>query len=191
MLNLQKWSEKQIIMAIMRIYKYGEQILRRKMKPVDLTQIRSLRSIIDDMFETMDNAQGVGLAANQVGLDMRLAVISIPIGKDGDFQDVVLINPVIVQKEGEMHEEEGCLSFPGIYAKVKRFQKITVHTFNERGIPVEIKAEGLLAKAIQHEMDHLDGICFVDKVSPIAKIRMKGQLAKIMSATDKEKAKRK
>lgn len=178
-------------MAIMRIYKYGEEILRRKMKPVDPAQIRKLRTIIDDMFETMDKAQGVGLAANQVGLDMRLAVISIPIGNDGDFQDVVLINPVIVQKEGEMHEEEGCLSFPGIYAKVKRYKKITVHTFNERGMPVEIKAEGLLAKAIQHEMDHLDGICFIDKVSPIAKIKIRGQLSKLRSAIDKEKAKRK
>lgn len=173
-------------MAIMKIYKYGEEILRRKLKPVDPAIIRSkLQTLIADMFETMNEAEGVGLAANQVGLDMRLAVISVPIDDDGNVRDVVIINPVIVEKSGKIHEEEGCLSFPGIFAKVDRFQKIKVHCFNERGMPIEINAEGLLAKAIQHEIDHMDGISFVDKVSAIGKIKIKSALNKLKAETER------
>lgn len=174
-------------MAVMRIYKYGEEILRRKMKPVDPASIRKLKPIIDDMFETMDEAQGVGLAANQVGLDMRLAVIRVPEGKDGDTIEAVLINPVIVEKSGLMHEEEGCLSFPNIFAKVDRFRKVKVHCFNEKGMPVEINAEGLFAKAIQHEMDHLDGICFVDRVSAIGRLKIKSLLSRLKAETERRK----
>lgn len=173
-------------MALMKIYKYGEPILRRKMKPVDPAIIRKkLQPVIEDMFETMEAAQGVGLAANQVGLDMRLAVISIPSGDEGETIDAVLINPVIVEKTGEMNEEEGCLSFPGIFAKVKRFQKVKVHCFNEKGMPVEINAEGLFAKAIQHEMDHLDGICFTDKVSAISRLKIKPALSRLKAETER------
>ena len=178
-------------MAVMRIYKYGEAILKRKMKPVDPADIRKLKPVIDDMFETMDEAQGVGLAANQVGLDMRLAVIRVPVGKEGDTIEAVLINPVIVEKSGLMHEEEGCLSFPDIFATVDRFRKVMVHCFNEKGMPVEINAEGLFAKAIQHEIDHLDGICFVDRVSDLGKLRIRGQLAKLIAKVKAEAERRK
>lgn len=168
-------------MAIMKIYKYGDEILTRVLKPVESSLIKKdLQQIIKDMFETMESAQGAGLAANQVGLDMRLVVIKVPKGEDeGEFIKAVLINPVIVEKSGRMYEEEGCLSFPGIFAKVKRYAKVKVHAFNEKGIPVEINAEGFFAKAIQHEIDHLDGITFIDRLPMLTKLKIKPALLRI------------
>jgi peptide deformylase len=162
-------------MAIRRICKYGESVLREKTRPVDFEKIkRELPDLLSDMWQTCEAVKGVGLAANQIGLDYRLAVIVIK-GEDCENR-FVLINPKITKKSGEMFEDEGCLSFPGLFVKVKRFFKVTAHALNEKGIPVEITAEGLLAKAIQHEVDHLDGKFFIDRAEPILKNKIKSAI---------------
>ena len=111
------------------------------------------------MAETMYTDSGVGLAAPQVGVSKRIIVI------DGEEEGLmVLINPILVKSEGELVEEEGCLSIPGIYSQVKRSSKVTVKALNENGDPIEVTKEGLAARALQHEIDHLDGILFIDRI---------------------------
>ena len=124
---------------------------------------KGLNKLIKDLTESCIEAKGLGLAANQIGISKRIAVLMIP--KDEhflDFERTVLINPEITSHEGEMIEEEGCLSFPGLYKFTRRFKKVTVRYIDEKGIPMEITAEGLMSKAIQHEVDHLDGKVFLD-----------------------------
>ena len=166
-------------MAIRRITKYGEKILAKKTKRVVFDEIRKdLPALLADMFETMDAVGGAGLAANQVGLDLRLAVIKIH-REDEDPLSIVIINPEMVEKSGSMYEDEGCLSFPGLFAKVKRAAKVKVRALNEKGLPIEINAEGLFAKALQHEMDHLDGVTFVDRLPLLSRLKLKPTLLKL------------
>jgi len=166
-------------MAIRRITKYGEKILAKKTKKVVFDEIRKeLPALLADMFETMDAVGGAGLAANQVGLDLRLAVIKIH-REDEDPLSIVIINPEMVEKSGSMYEDEGCLSFPGLFAKVKRAAKVKVRALNEKGLPIEINAEGLFAKALQHEMDHLDGVTFVDRLPLLSRLKLKPTLLKL------------
>ncbi|MGD9643015.1 MAG: peptide deformylase [Elusimicrobiales bacterium] len=166
-------------MAIRRITKYGEKILAKKTKKVVFDEIKKeLPALLADMFETMDAVGGAGLAANQVGLDLRLAVIKIH-REDEDPLSIVIINPEMVEKSGSMYEEEGCLSFPGLFAKVKRAAKVKVRALNEKGLPIEINAEGLFAKALQHEMDHLDGVTFVDRLPLLSRLKLKPTLLKL------------
>lgn len=168
-------------MAIRRICKYGEKILAKKTKKVDFGALRKeLPVLLADMFETMDAVGGAGLAANQVGLDLRLAVIKIQ--REGEEPlSIVIINPEIVEKSGSMYEEEGCLSFPGLFARVRRAAKVKVRAINEKGLPIEINAEGLFAKALQHEVDHLDGVTFVDRLPLISRLKLKPALMKLKS----------
>src|SRR3989338_6684484 len=129
-------------MAIRRITKYGEKILAKKTKRVVFDEIRKdLAGLLADMFETMDAVGGAGLAANQVGLDLRLAVIKIH-REDEDPLSIVIINPERVENPGSMYGDEGCLSFPGLFAKVRRAAKVKVRALNEKGLPIEINAEG-------------------------------------------------
>lgn len=166
-------------MAIRRITKYGEKILAKKTKKVVFDEIKKdLPVLLADMFETMDAVGGAGLAANQVGLDLRLAVIKIH-REDEDPLSIVIINPEMVEKSGSMYEDEGCLSFPGLFAKVKRAAKVKVRALNEKGLPIEINAEGLFAKALQHEMDHLDGVTFVDRLPLLSRLKLKPTLLKL------------
>jgi len=145
-------------MAILEIKEYGEPILRGKALPVKEIAPEIL-NLIKDMAETMYTDSGVGLAAPQVGVSKRIIVI------DGEEEGLIaLINPMIVKSEGELVEEEGCLSIPGIYSQVKRSSKVTVKALNENGDPIEITKEGLAARALQHEIDHLDGILFIDRI---------------------------
>jgi len=145
-------------MAILEIKEYGEPVLREKALPLKEITLEML-NLMKDMVETMYVDSGVGLAAPQVGVSKRIIVI------DGEEDGlIVLINPVIVQSEGEVVEEEGCLSIPGIYSQVKRSSKVTVKALNENGDPIEITKEGLTARALQHEIDHLDGILFIDRI---------------------------
>ena len=145
-------------MAILEIKEYGEPVLREKALPVEEVTSEIL-NLIKDMGETMYADSGVGLAAPQVGISKRIILV------DGEEDGlIVLINPMIIQSEGEAVEEEGCLSVPGIYSKVKRSSKVTVKALNENGDPIEITKEGLTARALQHEIDHLDGILFVDRI---------------------------
>jgi peptide deformylase len=143
------------------------------MRKVDFAKLKGeLPSIIADMFETMDAVKGLGLSANQVGLDLRLTVIKVMKENDEDLR-IVLINPEIVESLGSLYREEGCLSFPGLFVKVKRFSKVKVRAFNEKGLPIEINAEGMFARAIQHEIDHLDGIVFINRLPFTTRIRLK------------------
>jgi peptide deformylase len=144
-------------MALRNIRKIGDEILRKKSRTVDEVTDR-IRILLSDMLETMYAADGVGLAAPQVGILKRLAVVDVGEGP------VYLINPVILETEGEDIDEEGCLSIPGEQGAVLRPKKIKVKTLNEQGEEVIIEASDFFARAICHEMDHLDGVLFVDKV---------------------------
>ena len=145
-------------MAILEIKEYGEPVLREKALPVkEITP--EILSLIRDMAETMYTASGVGLAALQVGVPKRIILV------DGEEDGlIVLINPMIIKSEGEVVAEEGCLSVPDIYSQVKRSSKVTIKALNENGDPIEITEEGLTARALQHEIDHLDGILFIDRI---------------------------
>ncbi|HNW43563.1 MAG TPA: peptide deformylase [Elusimicrobiales bacterium] len=163
-------------MAIRRICKYGEKILEKKTKKVDFDAVRAeLPALLSDMFETMEAVGGAGLAANQIGVDLRLAVISIK-REDEPTVNIVIINPEIVERSGSLSEEEGCLSFPGLFVKVRRAAKVKVRALNEKGLPIEINAEGLFAKALQHEIDHLDGLVFITRLPLISRLKLKPAL---------------
>lgn len=134
-----------------------------------------LQTLIDDMFETMYDARGVGLAAPQIGVSLRLSVVDIT----GDKQNqMVIINPEIIASEGKQKFEEGCLSVPGAYDTVIRAEKVTVKALDRHGNPFEIKAEGLLAECLQHEIDHMNGKLFVDLLSPLKKAMARKKLEK-------------
>jgi peptide deformylase len=152
-------------MAILEIKKYPEKVLKQKAKPVTLFD-EELQALIDNMIETMYAAPGVGLAAPQVGKSKRLAVIDIS-SKEYKYPLIVLINPVIVTCEGEVEFEEGCLSLPEYTAKVKRAETVVVNALDREGKAMEIEATDLLAVALQHEIDHLDGMLLIDRISPI------------------------
>ena len=166
-------------MPIRRICKYGEKILEKTTRKVDFAEVKKdLPALIADMFETMDAVGGAGLAANQIGVDLRLAVIKIQ-REDEEPLSIVIINPEIVERSGSLCEEEGCLSFPGLFAKVKRAAKVKVRSLNEKGLPIEINAEGLFARALQHELDHLDGIVFISRLPLMARLKLKPALLKL------------
>ncbi|TAN43378.1 MAG: peptide deformylase [Nitrospirae bacterium] len=152
-------------MAVLDIKKYPEKVLKQKAAPVT-TFDDDLQRLIDDMIETMYAAPGVGLAAPQVGVSKRVAVIDIS-SKEESVPLIVLINPVIRDKEGEIDFEEGCLSIPDYTARVKRAESLVLSALDRAGQSVEIEAGGLLSIAFQHEIDHLDGILFIDRISPI------------------------
>ena len=145
-------------MAKLEIKEYGEPILREKALSVEEVTPEIL-NLIKDMAETMYADSGVGLAAPQVGVSKRIMVIDEE--EDGLM---VLINPMIIKSEGEVVEEEGCLSLPGIYSQVTRSSKVTVKALNENGDPIEITKEDLISRALQHEIDHLNGILFIDRI---------------------------
>ena len=145
-------------MAILEIKEYGEPVLREKALPVkEITP--EILNLIKDMAETMYTASGVGLAALQVGVPKRIILV------DGEEDGlIVLINPMIIKSEGEVVAEEGCLSVPDIYSQVKRSLKVTIEALDENGDLIEITKENLIARALQHEIDHLNGILFVDRI---------------------------
>ena len=145
-------------MAIRNIRKLGDDILRKKCRPVEVIDEKIL-TLLDDMAETMYEANGVGLAAPQIGILKRIVVIDIGEGL------IEFINPEIVSVEGNIKDTEGCLSVPGKYGYVVRPAKVKATALNRDGEKFTIEGEGMLAKAICHELDHLDGIVFVDKVT--------------------------
>lgn len=174
-------------MAIRKVVKYGDPILRKKLKPVDFEQLApELPALLQDMQETCLAVHGVGLAANQIGLDMRLALILLPESdkKDAPLKRIVMINPEFIEKNGEVIEEEGCLSLPGLWVEVPRATDVTIQFINEKGEKVKVRARGLLAKAFQHEMDHLDGHLFIDHANPALKPAIKKELKKLRPTWD-------
>ncbi len=150
---------------ILKIVKYPEPVLSQPGEPV--TEFDDeLRRFVADMFETMYSAQGIGLAAPQVAVSKRITVIDLSMGKD-PAEKLVLINPEVIQREGKQYEEEGCLSFPDIREKVQRAATVRIRAQNERGKWFEMDGEELLSRAFQHEIDHLDGVLFLFRMSPL------------------------
>jgi peptide deformylase len=150
---------------IRKILTYPDPELKKKSAPVTVINDK-IRELVADMAETMYDAPGVGLAAPQIGVHQRVIVIDVA-GKDEPPDLVVAINPVIVHAEGEEYEEEGCLSVPKYSANVRRHARVVVKALNLEGEEVTWKADELLAIAFQHEIDHLDGILFIDHISPL------------------------
>lgn len=148
-------------MAIRKIRAEGDEILRKKSRVVEEIN-EKIQELIDDMLETMYKANGVGLAAVQVGVLKQVIVIDIDDGNG----PLVLINPKIIKEKGEQEVEEGCLSFPNQFAKVIRPAEITVEALDRDGKTIKVKAKELMAQAISHEIDHLNGTVFVDKIVP-------------------------
>ena len=152
-------------MAIREILKYPHPLLKERSREVDQID-GELRRLIQDMTETMYDAGGVGLAAPQVGMSRRVIVVDVsPMDPQQSF--LVMINPEIVFEEGDVDHEEGCLSVPDCLEKVKRREKVQVRGISPDGNRVEISGEGILAFALQHEIDHLNGVLILDKVSPL------------------------
>ena len=145
------------------IVKYPDPVLARLCDPVTVFD-KDLCTLVEEMFETMYAGQGIGLAAPQIGLSLRLTVIDVSFRKN-PAEKVVLINPEIVEKEGKQYEEEGCLSLPDIREKVRRAARVKVRAQNPDGSWFEIEGDDLLARAMQHEIDHLDGVLFIDHLS--------------------------
>ena len=147
------------------ILRYGDPVLHQKAGPVEaLTP--AIDTLIDDMRDTLRDAAGVGLAAPQVGVSVRLCLVDLSAGTRAD-QLLVLVNPEILDSDGLQLKEEGCLSLPGIEATVPRPLRMTVRAMDRDGEVREIRAEGLLARALQHEIDHLDGVLFLDRLRPV------------------------
>ena len=148
-------------MAIRNIREDGDEILKKKAREVENIDER-LQILIDDMIDTMHALNGVGLAAQQVGILKRVLVIDLY----DDNGPLVLINPVIIKEKGKQEVDEGCLSFPNQFAKIVRPKEVEVEALDREGKKIKIKAKDLLAQAICHEVDHLNGIVFVDKIIP-------------------------
>ena len=150
-------------MAVRPVRLYGDPVLRQKAQPVAGVD-DTVRELIADMRETMHAYHGVGLAGNQVGVLQRVLVIDIPVDEQTRFR-CALVNPEIDRRQGTETGEEGCLSIPGLYEDVKRARSVRVRGLDEHGQPLEFTADGYLARCVQHEVDHLDGILFVDRLS--------------------------
>ena len=164
-------------MALLPILEFPDPRLRTKAVPVEAANVTTaeFQRLLDDMFETMYDAPGIGLAASQVDVHQRFMVIDISEEKN---QPQVFINPELSDKDGEQVYQEGCLSVPGIFADVTRADEITVRFLDRQGQPQELRADGLLAVCIQHEMDHLDGKLFVDYLSPLKREMVRKKLVK-------------
>ncbi len=166
-------------MAIRNILQYPDPLLREKCKPVTNIDHR-IRKILDDMAETMYQAPGIGLAASQIGITERLIVVDI--GNDDETKRqgklYKIVNPEITARAGSTEYEEGCLSIPGIKDLVKRSSEISLKGLDENAKEVNIKAEGLLAICFQHELDHLDGILFIDHLSRLKRELIKSKMSK-------------
>lgn len=162
----------------MRILKYPHPTLRHKSKPVTRVD-RALKEMVRQMFDLMYEGNGIGLAANQVDLPYRVFVMNLESDPAAADQELAFINPVITHRKGGAEAEEGCLSFPGIYAPVHRSEKIVVAAYSLDGKELAYDLSGLHARAAQHEIDHLDGILFIDRLSPSARLAVKQALGEL------------
>lgn len=197
-------------MALLEVLKFPDPRLRHKAKPVEAVT-PELKKLAEDMLETMYAERGIGLAAIQVGVEKRLLVIDImPQGEEDRYDlsesmtdlekqvtmPLVIFNPEIIKKEGKTTYDEGCLSIPGFYETVERAKYIEVTGLDKNGDPLNLKLDGLLSICMQHEMDHLDGKVFIDRLSPIKSNRIKAKIKKYgypkpgesMSEEEEEKA---
>lgn len=167
---------------ILEIKTFPDEILRKKAQPVE-TFDQELHTLLDDMAETMYDANGYGLAAPQIGKSLRMLVLDASAGQvEGGLTEV--INPEIIEKSGEIMEEEGCLSVPGEYAYVKRYLYVVVKCVDRYGKEKTIKGEGRLARILQHEIDHLEGGLFIDRLSSIKRETIKKHIKKRIQTGD-------
>lgn len=171
-------------MAIMDIVHYGHPILRKKCAKV--TDFDTIPKLIDDMFDTMYEEEGIGLAANQVGIDLNLMIIDVSHTEETD-EIHTFINGEIIDSWGESIFEEGCLSIPEVRLEVKRPEFIKLKYQTKNGDEKEDEFTGLLGRAIQHEIDHLNGVFIVDRVSPLVRMQVKKQLKEIKKESKKQK----
>jgi peptide deformylase len=167
-------------MAILPIRLYPDPVLREKCPPVERFD-GELRDLAADMVETMHAAPGVGLAAPQVGALLRLALVDLSVGKDPE-ELLVLVNPEVLGEEGLATEVEGCLSIPDLTDKVERPERIRLRAHDLQGRPFELDADDWLARAVLHEIDHLDGVLFVDRLRGLRKERARRALKKMAEA---------
>ena len=164
-------------MALLEIKKFGCPTLRKKGTPVSAVT-DDIKELVDDMFETMYEAEGIGLAAQQVGFTERLLVLDV-CPHEPTAEPLVVINPEILRAEGEFVGEEGCLSLPGISGEVKRPAQVRLRALGLDGQSFEMNLDGIWAKALQHEIDHLDGMLVLERFSAIRRNLLRGQLRKL------------
>ena len=159
-------------MAVLSMRRYGDPILRLLAAPVaDVTP--EIKTLIKDMAETMWHQVGIGLAAPQIGVSLRIFVMD-----DGKRGARAIVNPVVTERRGVVKEEEGCLSLPGIFAEIERNKSLRIEGLDGEGQPVSFEVQGLQAKIIQHELDHLDGVLFIDRLPPVTRDRIKKKIQK-------------
>jgi len=170
---------------VRKILKFGEPVLEQPANPITDFGTPELQELIGDMWETMYAAKGVGLAAPQIGLSKRISIIDISVGED-ESKKIVIINPEITSAEGKQTGEEGCLSIPGFREPVTRASKVTVRAQNERGEPIEFAGEELLARALQHEIDHLNGTLFINHLSTLKRDIIRRKIKKLQKAGEWE-----
>jgi peptide deformylase len=166
---------------IRKILKYGASVLEQVADPVTDFDTAELRELIAEMWETMYSAKGVGLAAPQIGIGRRISVIDISAGED-ETKRLVIINPEIVERGGAQTGEEGCLSIPGFREPVVRANSVLVRAKNELGDEMELRGEELLARALQHEIDHLNGILFINHLSALKRDIIRRKIRKLQKA---------
>ena len=160
-------------MAVLKVRRYGDPTLRRRATPVgEITP--DIRNLVADMVDTMYDEAGIGLAAPQIGMSLRLIVVA----DDETREARALVNPAIVEQGGEATAEEGCLSIPGVFAQVTRAAWVRVEAKDLEGGLVSILGRGLHARVLQHEMDHLDGVLFIDRLDPVTRDRIKRKIKK-------------
>jgi peptide deformylase len=164
-------------MAGRAVVTYGNPFLKRRAREIKEIDA-SVKKLAEEMFETLERSRGVGLAAPQVGVPLRLIVLSIP-NEDGTRWKCAIVNPELVSKNGKMTSEEGCLSIPGIYEEISRAEEVEVKGLDLEGKEIRVKGKGLLAKAVQHELDHIDGVLIVDRLSAIKRHVLQRRLRKI------------
>lgn len=173
-------------MSVLKIEMLGAEVLRRRAEEIPEVD-EGLRKLVRDMFETMYHAEGIGLAGPQVGVDRRVIVVDV---REEGTTPLALVNPRIVEFAADTDKaEEGCLSIPGVSGVVERSTRVVVEALSESGEPVRVEAEGLLGRCLQHEVDHLDGVLFVDRLSPL-KRNMVLKRYRTLLAEEQKKAER-
>ena len=166
---------------IRKIVKYGDPVLEQVAEPVTEFDTDELRKVVEDMWETMYSAKGVGLAAPQIGLRKRITVVDVSVGED-ETKKLVVVNPSVIRREGSQVGEEGCLSIPGFREQVKRANRVVVAAQNEKGEPIQVEGEELLARALEHEIDHLNGILFLNHLSMLKRDMIRRKIKKLQKS---------
>ncbi len=169
-------------MANLGITKYGNPVLRKVAEPV--TEINDeIKKIVSDMLDTMYASEGVGIAAPQIGVSKRIIIVDTN-PADASTKPLIIINPEIVEASGEIKEQEGCLSIPDVRSEVKRYERVVVEGLDLEGNKIRVEGADLLARALQHEIDHINGKLFIDHLSKLKQQLLKNQLRKIEQGTD-------